>query len=473
MTRPSAEFVVSTEQECLTAVEGTDELQRIAKALGRFLEIMRRLAPSLPCPSHGFFNPYGRVYVDYGGHLEMAAVEDSCPYSLVLINARQQELASRAVAQMAEEGCLFVLANNNHSGLLQPGAAIWGAHENYLVERHPSQFGELILPFLVSRVFAGAGGVEHPTGSFLAGVRHHFMELPDGGSTTEQRAIHSTARDENHMGPHPSRFRYHLIVGDGHRSHFNLALQFGATALALKAIFFDEEIRSELAKFRQKLPIRDCWVQTIKELNLLAKPGKEPRAHPLALEIQRAYLAGARRYADGLDGNAPAWIPRVLNDWDETLGALERGDREWLAARLDAFAKYEFFSAVLEDTGCGWKDLRGNKERFFELALLDQSYHEFCNPDSVFTRLEEARLLEHRVGTSVGPGEEKEPHIPETGTRAQARARFIVENAHRKGLLMDWSWVTNLETGTRKALWDPFATAYETPKPRRRAASAG
>ena len=45
--------------------------------------------------------------------------------------------------------------------------------------------------------------------------------------------------------------------------------------------------------------------------------------------------------------SAPAaWMPGTLEAWQATLDAYERGDREWLATRMDAFAKYEILVLV-------------------------------------------------------------------------------------------------------------------------------
>ena len=50
----------SLEQECQTTVEATDGAALIPEALASFLEILGRLAPSLPGEG-GLFNAYGRV----------------------------------------------------------------------------------------------------------------------------------------------------------------------------------------------------------------------------------------------------------------------------------------------------------------------------------------------------------------------------------------------------------------------------
>lgn len=453
MATVNAQFAMSAEIECLTAVP--DDPESVDSATNRFLQIMSKLAPSLPS-SNGLFNGYARIYNDVG-HVELALVECDNPYLLPSIFERVQILATRALEQLSSKRIRLILANNNHSGLLKKGCPVWGDHENYLVEKHPESFTEEILPFLVTRIYQGAGGVRYPTGDYVAAVRPICMELATGGGTTEMRAIHSTARDEHHMGPNPNRFRYHLILGDGHRSHFNLALQFGATALAIKAILFDWKLRSDVKRLAKKFPAD--WVQSLRGFNLLAPAGQPLRVDPMVVQTQRIYLEGARRYAAALT-STPGWIPHILRDWERTLNAYACLDRRWLAAHLDAFAKYEFYSAVLNEGGNSWESLSNNKKLFCELALLDHSYHEFCNPNSVFNKLESAGLLRHRVGELVLPGEEDEPFVPETETRARPRARFIRENCKRKDLTIDWSWVHDLTGNRRRMMLDPFAESF-------------
>ena len=64
----------SIEQECQTTVEASNGATLVPEALPRFLEILGRLAPSLPGDG-GLFNAYGRVYVDINYHLEFSALE--------------------------------------------------------------------------------------------------------------------------------------------------------------------------------------------------------------------------------------------------------------------------------------------------------------------------------------------------------------------------------------------------------------
>jgi hypothetical protein len=455
-TEVTAECLLGVETECLTALGSAVDATGLASAVALFLETMQRLAPSLPGPA-GFFNAYGRVYVD-GQHLEFASAECDSPYALPLLVEQQQHLAALALARLRQLGLTLVLANNNHDGWLQPDAATWGAHENYLVEQHPRHLAEQLVPFLISRVFAVSGGVLYPAGEFVAGVRSVFMRTDIGGGTVSERAIHSLARDEHHLGPASRRYRYHLVLGDGHRSHFSLALQFGSTALAIKAVLFNPD----LIRAMPGLPPsnrRDLWLRALRLFNTLAAPGDTLRVHPLALTIQRLYLDGARRFADSLK-SPPSWVPRLLDDWETTLARLTASDHAWLAARLDPWIKYELFSICLREQSCRWQDVPRTRHLFDLLALLDQRYHEFADAQSPFNRLDEAGGLWHRIGERLLPGTETEPYVPATTTRARARARFFVQHRDRQNLVMDWAGVYDTSRGLRRQLDSPFGQAY-------------
>jgi hypothetical protein len=455
----AGQFLMSTETECHTSIWPREGLPE--RVLFQLVDTMAKLAPSLPgAPGH--FNGYGRFYVDLNAHLELAACECATPYQLPGIVERQQLLASRAVAKLTEQGHQILLANNNHSGLLTAATATWGAHENYLVEIRPEQFTERILPFLVTRIYGGAGGIEHPGGCFVAGARPLFMELAAGGSTTGQRAIHSMAREEHHMAADHERFRYHLILGDGHRCHFNLALQFSATALTLKAICYDTQLAGQLREFEGKDDA--YWLAMLKRCNRLATPDQTPTVDPDVVRIQRIYLEAAHRFARQLR-RPPEWIPRALDDWRQTLDALESMNLSWLAERLDAFAKYQFFSAVISEHSLRWRDAVRKRELMHQLALLNQSYHAFCDENSVFRMLEQSGLVQHRVSQLVQPGSEAEPFVPDTGTRADARARFIRQHAGQSTYVLDWSFAATPRFDRFLNLSGPFDTEFQNAQP--------
>ncbi len=453
-----ATFLMSVEQELMTVVRPPELTSPI---LQRVLRRMAGLAPSLPDLSNGFFNAYGRVYVDLHCHLELAALECDDPYQLALLVETQQALLARAVAEEASPEVRVVLANNNHDGLLQATSATWGAHENYLVTRHPPTFAEEIMPFLVTRTFAGAGGVRFPAGELVAGVRPLFMQHETGGDTTSQRAIHSTSREEHLVGPRKGLFRYHLIVGDSHRCQFNLALQLGATALVLRVLetegAFLLRVRELCARLR--LPLGGSWLRMLATCNHLANAGEAPRVHPCVLEVQAFYLDAARRFARSATA-PPAWVARCLQDWGDTLDAMARGDDDWLAARLDTFVKRRLLASVLAARGLSWSDLRGDKRRFGALTLVEHSFHDVVGAASTFRRLEQSEVVRHRVGAMHVAGSEAEAYVPAVGTRARARARFLVDHRGTQGMRADWGHVID-DAGRRyRRLDDPFATEF-------------
>lgn len=451
-------FLLSVEQELMTVVRPPGS---VLPALQHVLRRMVTLAPALPDPGMGFFNPYGRVYVDTNCHLELAALECDDPYRLAILVETQQALLRRAVTESEAAGVHMLLANNNHDGLLQAMSPTWGAHENYLVARSPRTFTDEIMPFLVTRTFAGSGGVRFPAGARVAGVRPVFMAVETGGDTTCQRAIHSTAREEHHCGPRPRLFRYHLIVGDGHRSQFNLALQTGATALVLRVLETDADFGAELRALcvRLGLPLRGGWLATMAAFNHLAAADEPARVHPAVLEVQAFHLDAARRWARNAT-TPPPWVARCLQDWHDTLAAMARGDDDWLAARLDSYAKHRLLGAVLAARGLTWSELRSDPKRFGALTLVEHSFHDLVDPQGAFQCLDDAGALCHRVGEPAVAGSEPEPFVPAVNTRARARARFLVQNRGTSGLLMDWSQVVDRQGKRCRALTDPFATEY-------------
>ena len=157
----------------------------------------------------------------------------------------------------------------------------------------------------------------------------------------------------------------------------------------------------------------------------------------------------------------PAWIPLALRHWNETLDALETGNLPWLSSRLDSFAKYQFYTDVLNEKRKSWKQLPGDHVLFHELALLDHSYHAFSDAGSVFERLDAAGVLDHRVGPYIAPGGEVSRFVPRLGTRADARAKFIRDHSGNGRYSVDWSVILDLSERRILSLNDPFATNFD------------
>ena len=158
---------------------------------------------------------------------------------------------------------------------------------------------------------------------------------------------------------------------------------------------------------------------------------------------------GRAEYAASASASAPSAASSTSPLWKPPL-----------AARLDAFTKYELYSHFLEDRGSSWGELVDDMEALSTLGLLDHDYHSFSEPVSAFSDLDQRGLLSQRVGDPIEPGSEEEPHVPDVGTRARARARFIQEHSDRSDLIMTWDRVIDPSSQRVRTLFDPFAEAY-------------
>jgi len=416
-------------------------------------EARQRLAPSLPAAG-GCFNAYGRCYLD-GTHIELATAEAADPVTLATLIEQQQQLAAQACARLRDQGLSVTLANCNHAGLLTDRAPTWGAHGNYLVSEPPQRLADRLLPFLATRVYAGAGGIHWPSGACLAGVRMHFLKCERGGGTTQDRAIHSTAREEP-LNPDPARFghRYHTVLGDGLRSQFSQWLRFGVTALVLHAV---TERPADLVT----LPAppgpgsRSFWLAAARRFNRLDIQDGVPIPEPLALDVQRVYLALVDRWLDSRP-DAPPWMRQTAVVWESTLDALARRDGDWLGQRLDPWIKFTLFAESLRRQGLAFADLPRLPDVACGLALLNQDYHDFTTPQGLFARCEASGWLKHRIVPRVRPGDEPEPFVPATGSRGTSRARFIRAHAGERDWVADWGAIVNRRTGAAWRGDDPL-----------------
>ena len=454
-TLTRARSLFGIEEELMTLCDDKFPTDFETDVLTPLLEAIARLAPCVRGPS-GIFCTYGRVAPDCG-HIELSSIEVESPFKLALILDRFHTLLVQAVGLARQQGHPIGLANNNHSGFLHSETGVWGSHENYLVERRPGYFSANILPFLATRLYAGAGGIRFPSGEFVASVRQEFLTCDTGGGTTHSRALHSTCRDESLMD-HAAGFRYHGISADGHRSQVNLALQYGATLLAIKTAIFDADLPKELKRL-DWLPHVRKWVDVSRHFNLLAKPGDAPRIDPRAIDVQRIYLDAARRFV-AQSAESADWMPGILDIWQATLDAWQEHDIEWLAARFDTFTKFKIWDDVLHEMGKSWLALPNDDAALAKLALVGQNYHDFTDPENVFSQLDGMGLLEHRVGPTIPPGGEPEPFVPDVETRARARARLICQRANDPDLIVEWESAHDCKSNQQMWLGDPFAEAY-------------
>ncbi len=419
----------------------------------QFYTELRKSIPAVAGPT-GVFTGYGRIYCDCG-HVELASAECDDPFELTSMMERLQRVVVRAATGLRESGIQMDLANCNHAGLLCRSSETWGSHGNYLVRCNPGSLADALLPFLATRVYTGAGGIEWPSGNFVASTRALFVATERGGGTIQQRALFSDARNE-HLTRNPAKygFRLHTISDDGVRSQFSFLLQHAPLLLVAKAMSESPSILKPLPLPQLRSKPRAFWLEVYREFNRLAAPGNPPIANPMMVRIQRFYLMLVERYIEQFE-EVPAWVGKVLAIWESTLNALERNDLPWLSQRLDPWIKYRVFSEYLAQKELTWSQIAHHRDWMSELALVNQNYHELTSEASIFAELEANRSIRHRVVQETNPGSEPEPYVPALQSRATARARWISENAGCGDAQADWDQVGLRDSNQCWRLDDP------------------
>jgi proteasome accessory factor A len=412
--------------------------------------------PNLPAyDGRGMFLANGgRLYVDLTGHPEYATAECTSPAELV---EKLQE-SDRTMAMLADrlagrDGGEVFLTKTNVDYISQ---AAWGCHESYHIARGCEADVHLI-PFLVSRqIYAGSGGWNNLTDrlEFVLSPRvPHFQRVSSAESTHSRGILHT--RDES-CGRSEDR-RLHVIVGEALFSETAMLLKAGATAIVVGLIEAGREpgngvsLRNPLAAMRRFSLDPECK----------AAVGTECGRRMTAVEIQRHYLEHARRNLSAL----PVWAPDVCRLWQEVFDGLESG-AEQKRLRLDWVIRRHLFARRLAAHGWTWEDApereahgSGYDAVRFEIYELDTK---FGRPGrgGIFHSLEEAGVLEHRIGRAAIAAEPAH-------SRAHLRGRMILEcfdAGRRRDVYADWTFLLDHKRGLTLDLRDPFH-CEETWKP--------
>jgi proteasome accessory factor A len=237
--------------------------------------------------------------------------------------------------------------------------ASYGSHESYLIQRRVSWEAVVhnLAPFLATRIiFCGAGKV----GSEERGIeakyqlsqRADFFQVLQSVDTLHNRPLVNT-RDEPHGDARRFR-RLHVIAGDANLSQWAIAMRAGTTNLVAALIE---------SGWENPVPLRDPVkaIKTISRDETYRWCVDGASGSVSAIEVQRAYLQGAREM--NLAGSE--WI---LDEWEEILSVLERDPME-AYDRVDWVAKKSLLDQFIESEELDWK-----ADREF-LQSLDLAYH--------------------------------------------------------------------------------------------------
>lgn len=287
----------------------------------------------------------------------------------------------------------------------------YGCHDNYLMRRSVpfERIVEGMLPFLVTRqIYAGAGkvGIEGDAGNqpgmYQISQRSDFFTVLVSIDTMSRRPIINT-RDEPHADPKKYR-RLHVIIGDANMSEFATALKVGATALAIASIENDSFPR-EFQLADPVAAIRSISHDPTHKWEVPLKSGR----HATAVEIQRAYLAQARKECFGRNPETD-WL---INQWEIILNELEK-DPMRCGDRIDWVAKKYLLDLFAESEGVAWDDPW--------LQSLDLEYHNVDRSEGLYYELVRSSKM-RRVVTDYEIG--RSIFYPPLGTRAYFRGRCV------------------------------------------------
>ena len=252
----------------------------------------------------------------------------------------------------------------------------YGCHDNYLMRRDVpwDRIVGGILPFLVTRqIFAGAGkmgieaeGAAAQPGTYQISQRADFFSVLVSIDTMNRRPLVNT-RDEPHADSSQYR-RFHVIIGDANMSEWATALKIGTTALVLGLIEKDAAPQIEIAQpiNATKSISRDQTYDWIIELT----DGRKISA----IEVQRLYLAAARRSA----APASAEMDWLLREWENVLNDLER-DVLLCRDRVDWVAKKVLLEALRQEEELSWTDPW--------LQSIDLEYHNILPETGLYLRV--------------------------------------------------------------------------------------
>ena len=391
-----------------------------------------------------------RLYLDVGSHPEYATAEcDSIDEVVIHDKAGErilEQLLDSAEERLQDEGIrgtVHLFKNNTDSA-----GNSYGCHENYLTTRNDdlSHYGEVLIPFLVSRqIYAGAGKVLQTARGSMFAVSQRAEHIWEGVSsaTTRSRPIINT-RDEPHADAEHYR-RLHVIVGDSNMSEYTTFLKMGAMAVLLRMVEDPSCILRDLTLENPIRAIREISHDLTLSRRVRLANGREASA----IDIQSEYLNRALRYEE--THGFPDDELRALRMWEHVMTHLE-SDPFKLGTELDWVIKYNLIEAYRAK-----HDLPLNHPR---VSLLDLQYHDIRRSQGLFYKIQDRGLAER---TLVDSQMNDAIDTPPQTTRAKLRGDFIRRAKEKKrDYTVDWVHLKLNDQAQRTVLCkDPFKSEDE------------
>lgn len=401
--------------------------------------------------SNVFLENGARLYLDVGSHPEYATPECDSVLDLVAHDKAGERileaLLAAAEVRLHEEGIsgdVYLFKNNTDSA-----GNSYGCHENYLVARQ-GEFAktvDLLIPYFVTRqIWCGAGKLV--TGArgaqFTVSQRAEHIWEGVSSATTRSRPIINT-RDEPHADAERFR-RLHVIVGDSNMSEWTNLMKVGITDLVLRMVE-DNTVMRDLTLENPIRVIREISHDITCKRRVKLTNGRELTA----VEIQREYLERVSRYIDS-HGGADKLTEGLIAEWAAALDALEAGEPELLARKVDWVTK-----KMLIERYCEKNDIPLTHPK---ASLMDLSYHDVNRERGLYYLLERAGKVDRAIDNARIQKAMREP--PQT-TRAKLRGEFIRQaKQKRRDYTVDWVHLKLNDQAQKTVLCkDPFRSEDE------------
>jgi len=345
-----------TETEFGLFVESTGrvrpEAKDIAETIIRDFAEKYKHVPSPTPPRRLFLMNGACVYVDAGGHPEIATAECTNPIDLSVQNLALRQMLAESVNSVAKSygssiNRIWLLANNLDYAL--KGACSYGYHLNVYVNNLAlEQAANQLEPLLAAMpIIAGTGKASFTTtsGGFELSQRADFMTMSKGRRTRDSRAM-ITVKDE---ALDDEGIRLHLICFDTPKSIYQIALVPAIIAMALKMLESGRDIASSIALEYPSESLRAVSCDPSLSAKLRLKNG----GYITALEIHDHYIHEVGKFINQKD--APCWFEQMLKLWSEIVDNLRKGI-SLEVGRLDWVTKLVIFTKILEQAGLTWPE---------------------------------------------------------------------------------------------------------------------
>ena len=498
----SEPIILGLENELTVGVVSPDKRAHVPQVLASLIEVLHRNVPSVHChegPLPGLMlgSNGSRIYVEDGSsHLESATPEARTPEDVLAYQRANELLIIHALSEAVTSGGLAD-GDVRLSRIVTdyaPEPHFCGQHLSVLMRRYsPEELVPALVPFLVTRFYAAAGGWD-ATG-FVMTHKNRAVRCISSPDTRENRGIINLKNEP--LGP-PGLKRLHLTHSDACMSELGTYLTVGCTALVCKML--DDGVwvgpafalEDPLRALRQ-LDSDPTWARPLR-----LKCGRQASA----LDIQEHYLNAAEHYTRR--GGGEPWMQEVVKRWRGSLDALRKGP-EQLADSLDPYIKMRMYARILgkrglslgdfglwgatlglmephldetplprrrvhehlrgrlpmvsfmliEDRmakyGMQWDRLPEMRSLLLMLKRLDLQYHDI-GADGLYYRGRAQGIWDSKIITEEAIAQAR--NTPPQGTRAQARGQAICQVWRDPSARANWMGVTSARGAM--PLNDPF-----------------